>query len=175
MLTLGLVIIGVVVALFLATAFTGAPYVPSQRREVREVFSKLRPLRSTDVVVDIGSGDGVVLQEICERGAHAVGYEINPVLVLLTRWRLRRHAASCRVLLKNFWTTPFPDDTTVVYTFGDSRDIRKMYEKVMRETTRLGKSIDFISYGFEVPNIQPTKTHRAHHLYTISALHRDVA
>lgn len=175
MLGVALVVIGLCVALFLLTALIGAPYVPSQRREVREVFSELRPLKSGDVVVDIGSGDGVVLKEVCEHGARAVGFEINPVLVALTWWRLRRHAARCKVQLRNFWTTPFPDDTTVVYTFGDSRDIRKMYDKVVREATRLDHSIDFISYGFNVPDIAPTKSHRAHYLYTVAALHRDAA
>ena len=44
------------------TAFTGAPYVPSKPREVKRAFTKLYKLSAKDVVVDIGSGDGLVLR-----------------------------------------------------------------------------------------------------------------
>lgn len=166
---------GVVVAVFLLTALIGAPYVPTKRKESREAFTVLRPLSSEDVVLDIGSGDGAVLAEVCDQGARAVGYEINPILVALTRWRLRKYDGKCEVVVRDFWRTSFPDDTTVVYTFGDSRDIRKMYDKVAREATRLDRTLDFVSYAFEVPGEKPFKTHRAHHLYKVSPLHPEVA
>ena len=169
------IVAGVVVAVFLLTALIGAPYVPTKRRESREAFTALRPLSSDDVVLDIGSGDGAVLAEVCAQGARAVGYEINPILVLLTRWRLREHRDKVEVEVRDFWRTPFPDNTTVVYTFGDSRDIRKMYGKVAQEATRLDRTLDFVSYAFEVPGEKPLKTHRAHHLYKVSPLHPEVA
>lgn len=175
MLTLVCVVLGVVVAVFLLTALIGAPYVPTKRREAHGAFTQLRPLTANDVVLDIGSGDGAVLAEVCARGARAVGYEINPLLVLLTHWRLRRYGAACRVVVRDFWRTPFPDDTTVVYTFGDSRDIRKMYDKVASEAARLGRTLDFVSYAFEVPGKKPHTTYRAHHLYKVSALHPEAA
>lgn len=168
-------LVGTVVAVFLLTALIGAPYVPTRRRESREAFTKLRPLSSSDVVLDIGSGDGAVLAEACAQDARAVGYEINPVLVVLSRWRLRRYKEKCRIVVRDFWRAPFPDDTTVVYTFGDSRDICKMYAKVVAEASRLGRPLDFVSYAFEVPGQTPVKTHRAHHLYKVPALHSEVA
>lgn len=168
-------VVGVIGAMFLLTALTGAPYVPTRRKESREVFTKLRPLTQSDVVLDIGSGDGAVLVEACAHHAKAVGYEINPVLVLLSRWRIKKYGTRCQVVMRDFWRTPFPDDTTVVYTFGDSRDIRKMHAKVVKEATRLGRTLDFVSYGFEVPGEKAAKTHRAHHLYKVSALHSGVA
>lgn len=169
------ILVGAVIAVFLLTALIGAPYVPTRRRESREAFTKLRPLKHTDVVLDIGSGDGAVLSEVCAQGAGAVGYEINPILVALARWRLRKYGDQCRIVVRDFWRTPFPDDTTVVYTFGDSRDIRKMYAKVASEAARLGRPLDFVSYAFEVAGEKPIKTHRAHHLYKVSALHSEVA
>lgn len=167
---LGVIVAGIVL-LFLLTAFIGAPYVPTRRREAREAFSSLRPLAAHDVVLDIGSGDGAVLRVIAETDAHAVGYEINPMLVWVSRWRLRKYKERVQVRLRNFWTAPFPDDTTVVYTFGDSRDIQKMYAKVQREAVRLGRSLDMISYGFEVPHQTPVATHRAYFLYEVPTLH----
>jgi len=166
------VVAGAVVLLFLATALIGAPYVPTHRKEVRRAFRDLYALSEDDVLLDIGSGDGVVLDEACRAGARAVGYEINPILVWISRWRLLHHDSKAVVDTANFWTKPFPSDTTVVYTFGESRDIAKMYRKVSSEATRLERSLMFISYGFAVPSVSHVKHQRAYYLYEVPALHQ---
>ena len=150
-------------------AFTGAPYVPSKRRDLRVAFTELYPLSSADVLVDIGSGDGVVLRAARAYGAQAVGYEIHPVLVAIARFLSRRDPGVC-VYLANFWQAAMPQETTVVYTFGDTRDIMKMYNKVQVEATRIGRTLQFITYGFDVPGIAPTKAVGAHYLYTVAPL-----
>lgn len=162
-------IIAAFVLVFGFVAFWGAPYVPSRRRDIAVAFDELYPLQKADVLVDIGSGDGVVLREAAKRGAKAVGYELNPVLVYISRF-LSRKQKNISVKLANFWRTRLPDDVTVVYTFGDSRDIRKMAEKVSMEATRLKRPIAFISYGFAVPHEQPLKSHGAYFLYEFSPL-----
>lgn len=164
-------IFGFVVVVFLATALTGAPYVPTHRREIESACDRLRPVTPNDVVLDIGSGDGVVLRVVASRGARAVGYEINFFLVWYSRWRLRRYGEQVRIELKNLWSAHFPSDVTVVYTFGETRDIVRMYKKVQAEALRLGRPIDLVSYGFAVPGVKPHKTHRAHFLYRVAALH----
>lgn len=164
-----LLLIGIVAVGFVV--FTGAPYVPSKPSEVRRALTDLYPLNKKDVLVDIGSGDGIVLRIASGLGVgRAVGYEIHPVLVLVSRlWS--RNDARVETRLANFWRKNLPDDTTVVYTFGDSRDIRKMYARVESEATRLGRTLAFVTYGFEVPGLQPNKTVGAHHLYKVKALH----
>lgn len=169
--TVLLILLFVVLAVFLGTALIGAPYVPSHAREVRQAFTKLYPLGSDDVVLDIGSGDGVVLLEAAKCGARAIGYEINPFLVLVSEIRLYRYSHLITTRVKNFWTAEFPSDVTVVYTFGENRDITKMYARVQHESTRLDKPIMFISYGFEVPGIKHLHRERAHFLYKITPLH----
>ena len=171
MLIVIMVIVGSVTLMFLLTALTGAPYVPTHRRELRRAFDSMRPLGKKDTVLDIGSGDGIVLDEVARRGAHAVGYEINVFLVLYARWRLRRYGNKVRTELKNLWTAPFPDDVTLVYTFGESRDIQKMYRKVQQEATRLDREIELLSYGFEVTGKTASKKQRAHFLYKVAPLH----
>jgi len=154
------------------TAFTGAPYVPSKPREVKRAFTKLYKLSAKDVVVDIGSGDGLVLRAARRQGARAVGYEINPVLVLVAKW-MSRHDAGIEVRLANFWRRSLPDDTTVVYTFGDDRDIKRMYDRVVAEATRIGRPLWFISYGFNLPGIEPTRSEGAYFLYRCEPLRTD--
>ena len=91
----------VLAGLFLAVSLTGAPYVPSHRRSVMEAFTELRPLTSSDTLVDIGSGDGIVCLVAAQQGARVYGYEINPLLVLIARLRLRRYRQHAAVLCRN--------------------------------------------------------------------------
>ena len=162
------IVLGIIVAIGFV-AFTGAPYVPSKRRDVRRAFAELYTLGKRDVLVDIGSGDGVVLREASRLGARAVGYEIHPVLVLVSRW-LSRGDSRVSVKLADFWRTPLPDETTVVYTFGDDRDIVRMYERVEQEASRIGRDIAFVSYAFEVKGHRLAKSVGAHHLYMVTPL-----
>jgi len=164
----------VVVALFALTVLRGAPYVPSRRQDIRRAFDELYQLNKKDVLVDIGSGDGVVLREVSRRDARAVGFEINPILVVISRW-LSRGDEHVAVKLADFWLISFPDATTIVYTFGETRDIKKMYRKVQQEASRLGRPLWFMSYGFVVPGQRVHKQVGAHHLYKILPLQKGEA
>ncbi len=158
----------VLAGLFLAVSLTGAPYVPSHRRSVMEAFTELRPLTSSDTLVDIGSGDGIVCLVAAQQGARVYGYEINPLLVLIARLRLRRYRTQATVLCRNLWQVDFPAGTSVVYTFGTSHHIGRMYTKVQQQATRLGHPIDLVSYGFAVPGVPPVARHGAHVLYHVA-------
>lgn len=164
-----LIVIAIIALAIGFVALTGAPYVPSKRKDLEIAFTKLYPLSENDVLVDIGSGDGIVLRAASKKGAKAIGYEIHPVLVAISRY-LSRHDPSVRIAFANFWKSELPADTTVVYTFGDGRDIAKMYQVVQTAADIHGKTIAFISYGFEVPGKLPLKTVGAHHLYRVSSL-----
>lgn len=157
-------IVAGVAAVFLLTVLVGAPYVPTKRRDLESVFDELYLPTTHDTVLDIGSGDGIVLRRVAKTGARAVGYEINPFLVLISKW-LSRHEPLVCVRLANFWRTPFPTNTTVVYVFGESRDIAKMASRVQVEAKRLKRPIKLISYGFEIPGKVAIKSSSAHHLY----------
>ena len=156
----------IVVIILGFTAFTGAPYVPSRRRDLKAAFSKLYPLSSADTLVDVGAGDGVVLRVAREYGAHAVGYELGPVYVFFAKL-LSRHDKKQDIIMADYWRADFPPATTVVYAFSDSRDIAKLYRKLQQQATRLKKTLYFISYGFDVPGVKVYKTHGAYFLYTV--------
>lgn len=163
-------LIGIVAGVFLLTALVGAPYVPTHRSQARAAFTALRPLTSHDTVLDIGSGDGVVLQEALQAGAgKVIGYEINPLLVAVAWLRCMRQG-NCVVQWCNFWHATIPQDVTVVYTFGESRDIARMYNYVATQARQQGRTIEFISYGFAVPGVAHQRQHNAHYLYKISPL-----
>jgi SAM-dependent methyltransferase len=164
-------VLAIILVMFLVTALTGAPYVPTHRKQAALAFRALRPVTSADMVLDIGSGDGVVLQEAIHAGAGmGVGYEINPLLVAVSHFRLRAYRSNIKLYAANFWRTPFPDEVTIVYTFGETRDIAKMYGRVQEEASRLGRSIDFISYAFTVPHQTPVANVGGQYLYTVAPL-----
>jgi hypothetical protein len=164
----------VIVLLFGFVVFFGAPYVPSKKSEVKRAFDELYPLSREDILVDIGSGDGIVLRLAAQRGARAVGYEINPLLVIISRW-LSRSSPEVKVYFESFWRATLPRETTVVYVFGDSRDIAKMAQKVADSAAVIGRPLFFISYAIRVPELVPIKQVGAHYLYKIEPLQRDTA
>jgi hypothetical protein len=159
-----------VVLLFGFVVFRGAPYVPSHRTDVAKAFDDLYKVGKRDVVIDVGSGDGIILRMASARGARAVGYELNPALVLLSRFFSRRDK-NVTVHLSDFWLAKLPQDTTLVYAFAVERDVKKLAAKMQEEADRLGHDLHVISYGSELKNPKEVRTVGAHHLYVFKPLH----
>jgi len=161
-------VIGVIVVLFGFAAFFGAPYVPSQSRYVRRAFDHFK-LGAKDVLVDAGSGDGIVLRIAASYGARAVGFEINPALVGLSKL-ISLTNTRISVKLANFWTTKLPDDTTIVYAFAVSRDESRLISVMQRETNRLGRPLKLLCHASPLKTREPVDIFDAYHLYTFQPL-----
>lgn len=162
-------ILGGILLLFGFVVFFGAPYVPSQKRYVRRAFEEFYKLTPKDHLVDIGSGDGVVLRVAAQFGAKATGYEINPALVGISRLLSLRYP-KVTVKLANAWTAQFPDDTTVAYAFSVNRDGRKIAKKMQNEANRLKKPLKLLCYGSPLKTVEPDKVFEAYELYTFYPL-----
>jgi len=111
----------------------GAIFVPSSREKTLQM-SDLAEVAPGERAVDLGSGDGRVVIELARRGAAAEGYEINPVLVLVSRWNIRRAGLSGQAVIHwgSFWRAvlaPF----TVVIVFQGSFIMRRLERKLRRE------------------------------------------
>ena len=166
-----LIIIAVVVIIVGFAAFVGAPYVPSHGLQIRRAFTDLRPLTLDDTVVDLGSGDGVVLRRAIDLGAgHAIGYEINPALVWLSRILSGRYGRKIIVNTANMWRAQPPEGITVVYVFGVGRDMRRLAKLLQRWANTADKTIECVVYGHELPGYTPTRHVGAHHLYIFTPL-----
>uniref|UniRef100_A0A8C6U6Q8 Adenine nucleotide translocase lysine methyltransferase n=1 Tax=Neogobius melanostomus TaxID=47308 RepID=A0A8C6U6Q8_9GOBI len=70
------------------------PYIPASQSQVRNVMTLLKGRKGN--IVDLGSGDGRIVLEAHRRGfTPAVGYELNPWLIYLSRfnaWRADHHS-----------------------------------------------------------------------------------
>ncbi len=165
-----------IVLLFGFVVFRGAPYVPSHRRFARQALTKLYELQSDDVLVDLGSGDGVILRLATQKGARAVGYELNPALVLISQ--ILAHGDKRQsTILADMWLSDFPADTTVVYVFAVSRDAKKLTKKLQAHADKHGRDLWCITYGSGLANKEPVRTLQAHSLYlfTPTPLHKKQA
>lgn len=167
---LGCILIATFLILFVffgLTVFIGAPYVPTLSSELEEAFTKLVKIGKDDLVVDFGSGYGNALKIATKHGAKALGIEINPILVLLSRWRLRKDKLA-KVKLGGYKTVRLPKETTVIYLFCSSKDLKGIQRRLENEATRLGHPLKLISYGFQFDGLKQAKNHRAFFLYEIT-------
>jgi len=168
-------LVSMVVITFGFVVFRGAPYVPSRHSEVEKAFSKdLYPVSEKDVVVDVGSGDGIILRRAARLGARSIGFELNPILVFISRF-LSRDNKKIKTVLADFWLTALPDDTTLVYAFTVTRDIDKVAKKLQNESDRLRRPLYFISYGISIRNKTKMRQLGAHYLYRFEPLQTNKA
>ena len=152
------------VLLFGFVVFFGSPYVRTLRSDRKRVFDELYKLSADDLVVDLGSGDGVVLREISARGARAYGIELNPALVLISRF-LSRRDSRVQIVLGNLRTTVFPDDATLVYAFINTTHAETVGKIIQRESVRIGRELYVVSYGAKIPGLKIEKKKGAYTLY----------
>jgi len=160
-------VVGVIAFLGLSVFF-GAPYVPTRKKELRDLFVHGVKLSHRDMVVDMGSGDGVVLREAIRAGAgRAVGYEIHPFFFMLGWLRTRQVRSKVSVRFGDARRVSLPGKTTVVYVFGVERDMSKIYARVQAEARRLGRAVTLVSYGNEVTG-RRSRVYGAYHIYEIT-------
>jgi len=163
-----LYIVGFLIVSFGFVVFFGAPYVPtlkSQLIDITEIYS----LGETEVLIDIGSGDGIVLREAAKHGARAIGYELSPWMFVISKLLCRRDK-NITIHLRNFWNTELPNEATIVYTFLNGRYMPRLQEKLQQHVNKTGKQLHFISYGFEMPGQKLVKKQRAMRLYRFTPL-----
>lgn len=146
--------------------FGGAPWLPTRRPWVEQALD-LAKVGKNDVVVDLGSGDGVVLGLACRRGAkQAIGYEINPLLVVLSRLQLRRYGKRVLVRDCDLFRTDLPADTTVIYLFGVGRMMNRLADYLAEQRPGIRtRRVKVISFGFEIPGLKLVDSQNGFNLY----------
>jgi hypothetical protein len=159
---------GLILASFLFIVLRGAPYVPTKRGGIDELFSLVK-LGPNDIIVDLGSGDGRVLAAASKRGINSVGYELNPFLALISRFTLRRLRPRPKVVLADFWLSALPSDTKVVFVFLGGPFMHKLEQKLQAEASRLGHDLTLVSYGVPLKGRKPIATSKSCLVYRFSA------
>lgn len=128
-------------------AIMGAPYLPILRRD-QETVLDLLALKPGQSLADLGSGDGRLLIAAARRQIRSIGYEINPVLFLISKITTWPYRELITIKLANFWTATIPK-TDAIFVFLIERYMSKLDAKLQAEITEPTKLVSFV---FEVPN-----------------------
>lgn len=132
-----------------------APYEPSPM-EVVERMLQLADVGKDDVVYDLGSGDGrIVITAAKEYGARAVGFEIDPELVALSRANVRKAGVEQLVEIReqDIMTVDFSEATVVtLYLLPESNlKLRPRLQSQLRPGARI------VSNDFDMDDWHPVK------------------
>lgn len=148
---------------FLTIAFvTGAPFVPSTSK-TSEVMITLSKLKKGMKVYDLGSGDGRLLVLAAKGGARAVGFEINPFLVLFCKIRYLFHPSRSKFTTqwKNFWSADI-GDADVVFVYLLPWRMKKLAQ-FLNKQLKLGTLI--VSNSFIFPDWPVIRQDTVNHVY----------
>ena len=129
--------------------FRGAPFAPTNPDIVKKMID-LAKIKTGDKAVDIGSGDGRLVIGLAKAGAEAHGFEINPLLVWWSRWKIKRAGLQGRAFIhrRSFWNEDF-SKYNIVTVFGMSHIMKKLSIKLQNELP-LGASV--VCNTFSLPN-----------------------
>ncbi len=151
-------IAGVVVYLFFFVFFPlgrGAIYDPSSENETR-MMADMADVRRGEKAADLGSGDGRVVIALALKGAEAHGYEINPVLVFVSRSNIRKAGLAGRAFIH--WGTFWRKDLsryTLITVFQVGFVMARLEAKLSRE---LAPGARVVSHYWRFPGLSPERT-----------------
>ncbi|NQV89647.1 MAG: 50S ribosomal protein L11 methyltransferase [Parcubacteria group bacterium] len=140
-------------SMFIPIIAGGGPYVPTGHEIVKDMIS-IANLKETDTVIDLGSGDGRILIAATRAGAtKAIGYEIHPGLVKLSRQKVSLAGIANKVEIRkqSMWKADL-SETTVVFLYQIPYSMEKLRDKI---ETELPKGTRIISNAFEIPERIP--------------------
>lgn len=149
-------------ALFALGAILGAPYVPTLKQSGNDLLD-MTDLKQGATIIDLGSGDGAFALQAAKRGYNVIGYEINPILVLVARIRTIRYRKQVTMYLRDFWRVQLPE-VDAIYVFLIDRYMEKLEKKLVSE---LKKPTLVVSHVFKLPTIQPIKENQNTAVYKI--------
>jgi 16S rRNA A1518/A1519 N6-dimethyltransferase RsmA/KsgA/DIM1 with predicted DNA glycosylase/AP lyase activity len=117
-------------------------------------------LRKGSQVIDLGSGDGRVILEAAKNDFTAVGYELNPLLAVIAKYRLRKYPkAECKI--GDYWLADV-SRARLVFIFSAQPYMKRLSQKLNNE---LKPGAQVVSYGFSLPGRKITKKVGAANVY----------
>lgn len=154
---------GILIFYLLIAFLTGAPYVPSTKLTA-DTMIRLSGIKKSFIIYDLGSGDGRLLYRSMLYGAKkAIGYEINPYLVLLSRIRFFFSPFRNRVhiYLKNFWKADI-SGADIVYIYLLPWRMEQLKQKLL---TELKPGARVVSNSFIFPDWNVLRSDEKTHVY----------
>jgi SAM-dependent methyltransferase len=153
-------IIVVIMLCFGGVVFVGAPYLPTLAPQVQAAL-ELADLQPGETLLELGCGDGKVLIAAAQAGLHVVGYELNPLLVLVAWLRTRRYGKNVRIIWGDMWHSDWPE-AQAIFVFLLPKFMAKLDTKIAHYPH---KPVKLVSFAFAVPDKSPQQTKKGVFLY----------
>ena len=124
---------------------------------------ELAKIKKGEKVYDLGSGDGRLVIMAAKKGARAIGFEINPFLVLISwvRILLAGVRKNAKIKWRNFWGQDI-SDADVVLLYLITQYMERMEKKLKAE---LKPGARVVSYTFKFPTWQHSFYDKENTLY----------
>lgn len=107
----------------------------------------------TDVVVDLGCGNGLLLDMIAKKtSAKSIGYEISPLSYLAAKIRASRNKVNTKIYLQDYFSANIAH-ATVIYCFLIP-SLMDRTAQFIKKNARPGTRI--ASYGYILPGLHET-------------------
>jgi 2-polyprenyl-3-methyl-5-hydroxy-6-metoxy-1,4-benzoquinol methylase len=144
--------------------YKGAPFVRSKKDRIRAML-ELAQIKPGEKVVDLGSGDGIMVFESARLGAKATGIEVNPFLVWYSRFRTKQNhlAGKASFIRKNFRDVHL-EEFDVIFLYLLPSTVESLKEKLAKEL-RPGTRV--VSNAFPIVGWKPVAQKGQVFLYKI--------
>ncbi len=152
---------GLIIFCFGFVIFFGAPYLPTLKPQQQAALDLL-DLKPGDLLLEFGSGDGRMLAAAARRDIRCVGYELNPLLFLISWVRLWRWRRLARVKLASFWRADITQ-ADAIFVFLLDKYMPKLDAMLDRQKHRPG--LKLASYTFQITNRKVKKSRLGVFLY----------
>jgi len=149
-----------IILVFAIPVFFGPPYVPTLTPNLNTALDMLE-LKPGQTLLDLGSGDGKVLIAAAERGWNAVGIEVSPVLVLVSRLRTLKYRGQVKVLWGSYFSVDWPP-ADGIFGFILQRHMRRVDARIGKWHAR---PIRLASFAFHIPGKKPIVERNGVYLY----------
>lgn len=178
MLTLFLVILLIIITFLLLLilvgffhyifdAFLELPYVATKKSKVSTII-ELANIRKNETAVDLGSGDGRLLFAAAQKGAFAIGYEVNPMFVLISRVHAKIKGLADRVSVRktNLWKADLKS-ADVIFVYARQGTMKRMEDFVYKNAKRGTRIVVNTDLTKPFPTKKPLKSRNGIYLYRI--------
>jgi cyclopropane fatty-acyl-phospholipid synthase-like methyltransferase len=154
-------ILFVIVICFGYVLFFGAPYLPTLKKQKVEALNLLN-LQPGQLLLDLGCGDGRILNEAAKRGIKSIGYELNPIIFLIAKLLTHKNRGLISIRFANYWTEEWPR-ADGIYSFSIDKYMKKLDKKIL--SSGFNKSVKLVTYANKITGKKYNKTINALYLY----------
>ncbi len=138
----------VYVLLLIYSWLKGAPYVPTQQKEIEGILEEAALIKGMHFL-ELGCGDGRVVRLAAEKfEVNGVGVDVNPELIIRANILAKsKHLDNVTFQVKNILETDL-SKADVIYIYLFPKLIERIKDKLIQETK---DDVFIISHGFKIP------------------------